>query len=63
MAGEVGRISHDREAQVCEVQADLIGATGVGDGLEEGGAVREETEYAELGLGVASSGWLDFAAT
>ena len=43
-AGEIKRIAADRPAEVLEVDADLIGAPGLGTGFEKGGAVFDPTQ-------------------
>ena len=46
--GRVGGITADRMAEVAEVDADLIGAAGDRDGLEQAAAVLIARKHAEM---------------
>ena len=53
-AGQIGGISADRETEVPEVHADLIGAASDGARGEKGGAVLKALLYHKLGKSVLS---------
>ena len=56
LAGEVGGIAAHGEAEVPEGDADLVGAAGVRDGFEQGGAIGEAPADVEFGAGDEAGG-------
>ena len=50
-AGQVCRVAAHGPTQMCEMNSDLVGASGDGAGFEEGRVVREAFEDAEFGAG------------
>lgn len=58
---EVNRVADDREAELPEVSADLVGATGDGAGLDESGVIREAFDDAEFGSRRQSFGEINVA--
>ena len=59
--GQIGGVAEDGEAEVPEVDADLIGAAGDGHGFDQRGAIGIALEDAELGAGL-QAGFIDAAA-
>ena len=59
--GEIGSVSDDRESQMPEMDADLIGATCARVGFEERSAVGVTREHAEGGVG-RESGFIHAAS-
>ena len=64
---QIDGVADDGVAEVPEVGADLVGATGERAGFEEGGAIRVAAEDSEIGFGReavgvdvagAGAGWL-----
>lgn len=59
--GGVGGVADDGVAEVLEVEADLMGATGFGEGFDEGGAVGVAGEDFEAGVGGEAGAFVDAA--
>ncbi len=62
LVGLVGLVAADGEAELPEVDANLVGAASDGAGLEEGGAIGEPVEDVKFSFGGQAVFGVDFAS-